>query len=81
MLLNPPPDTNCHSFSDPLPFERDVLYGRFLVQAYIQLIGLFTLLRLSLSMSFCNGTRWCSDICSVPCNRGVAGSNLHQATA
>src|SRR6218665_3878304 len=24
----PPPVTNCHTFSDPLPFERDVLYGR-----------------------------------------------------
>jgi|SRR6218665_436020 len=24
----PPPVTNCHTISDPLPFERDVLYGR-----------------------------------------------------
>ena len=24
----PPPVTNCHTFSDPLPLERDVLYGR-----------------------------------------------------
>src|SRR6218665_191109 len=23
-----PPVTNCHTFSDPLPLERDVLYGR-----------------------------------------------------
>src|SRR6218665_443530 len=23
-----PPVTNCHTFSDPLPPERDVLYGR-----------------------------------------------------
>ena len=30
MLLTPtlPPVTNCHTFSDPLPLERDVLYGR-----------------------------------------------------
>jgi len=29
MLLNPlPPVTNCHTFSDPLSLERDVLYGR-----------------------------------------------------
>ena len=29
MLLTPPPPvTNCHTFSDPLPLERDVLYGR-----------------------------------------------------
>src|SRR6218665_2289388 len=24
----PPPVTNCHTFLDPLPLERDVLYGR-----------------------------------------------------
>src|SRR6218665_1840689 len=24
----PPPVTNCHTFSDPFPLERDVLYGR-----------------------------------------------------
>jgi len=24
----PSPVTNCHTFSDPLPLERDVLYGR-----------------------------------------------------
>ena len=24
----PPAVTNCHTFSDPLPLERDVLYGR-----------------------------------------------------
>src|SRR6218665_1634708 len=23
-----PPVTNCHTFSDPLPLERDILYGR-----------------------------------------------------
>src|SRR6218665_653532 len=28
MLYNPSPDTNCHTFSNPLPLERDVLYGR-----------------------------------------------------
>jgi len=29
MLFIPPPSvTNCHTFSDPLPLERDVLYGR-----------------------------------------------------
>ena len=27
MLLTPPPVTNCHTLSDPLPLERDVLYG------------------------------------------------------
>src|SRR6218665_2477887 len=27
---SPPPVTNCHSFSDPLPLERNVLYGRHL---------------------------------------------------
>ena len=27
-LYPPPPVTNCHTFSDPLPLERDVLYGR-----------------------------------------------------
>src|SRR6218665_753276 len=26
--LPPPPATNCRTFSDPLPIERDVLYGR-----------------------------------------------------
>src|SRR6218665_616141 len=30
-VLDPPPTvTNCHTFSNPLPLERDVLYGRFL---------------------------------------------------
>src|SRR6218665_1570934 len=30
--LRPPPSvTNCHTFSDPLPLERDVLYGRPLI--------------------------------------------------
>ena len=24
----PPPVTNCHTFSDPIPLEHDVLYGR-----------------------------------------------------
>src|SRR6218665_185249 len=28
MLFTPPPVTNCHTFSDPLLLERDVLYGR-----------------------------------------------------
>ena len=29
MLLDSPPSaTNCHTFSDSLPLERDVLYGR-----------------------------------------------------
>ena len=23
-----PPVTNCHTFSDPVPLKRDVLYGR-----------------------------------------------------
>jgi len=27
-LYLPPPVTNCHTFSDPLPLERDILYGR-----------------------------------------------------
>src|SRR6218665_2950028 len=26
--LYPPSVTNCHTFSDPIPLERDVLYGR-----------------------------------------------------
>ena len=26
--LPPPSVTNCHTFPDPLPLERDVLYGR-----------------------------------------------------
>ena len=25
-LRTPPPVTNCHTFSDPLPLERDILY-------------------------------------------------------
>src|SRR6218665_808456 len=29
-LYRPPSVTNCHTFSDPLPLERDVLYGRLL---------------------------------------------------
>ena len=28
MLLTPSPVTKCHTFSDPSPLERDVLYGR-----------------------------------------------------
>jgi len=28
MSLPPPPVTNCHTFLDPLPLERDILYGR-----------------------------------------------------
>ena len=28
MLFTPSPVTNSHTFSDPLPLERDVLYGR-----------------------------------------------------
>jgi len=27
-----PPVTNCHTFSDPFPLERDVLYGRPLMR-------------------------------------------------
>ena len=27
-LVTPLPVTNCHTFLDPLPLERDVLYGR-----------------------------------------------------
>ena len=27
-LDHPSPVTNCHTFSDPSPFVRDVLYGR-----------------------------------------------------
>src|SRR6218665_544904 len=34
MLLTPSPVTNCHTFSDPLPLERDVLYGRPLSSDY-----------------------------------------------
>jgi len=26
--LDPSPVTNCYTYSDPLPLERDVLYGR-----------------------------------------------------
>ena len=30
--LDPPPSvTSCHTFSSPLPLERDVLYGRPLI--------------------------------------------------
>ena len=29
--------TNCHTFSDPLPLERDVLYGRPLLEDYDKL--------------------------------------------
>ena len=28
MIFTPSPVTNCHTFSDPLPLERDILYGR-----------------------------------------------------
>ena len=35
MLLTPPPVTNCHTFSDPLPLEHDVLYGRLLIGACV----------------------------------------------
>ena len=28
LLTAVPPVTNCHTFSDPFPLERDVLYGR-----------------------------------------------------
>ena len=28
MFLDPSPVPNCQTFSDPLPLERDVLYGR-----------------------------------------------------
>jgi len=34
MLFTPSPVTNCHTFSDPLPLERDVLYGRPLTCTY-----------------------------------------------
>ena len=30
--LYPSPVTNCHTFSDPFPLERDILYGRPLGQ-------------------------------------------------
>ena len=32
---SPPPFTNCHTFSDPLPLERDLLYGWPLSLSYI----------------------------------------------
>ena len=28
MLLDPSPLSHCHTFSDPFPLERDVLYER-----------------------------------------------------
>ena len=28
MSFTPPPGTNCHTFSDPFPLERDILPGR-----------------------------------------------------
>jgi len=37
MLLTPPPVTNCHTFSDHLPLERDVLYERPLVRLRLDL--------------------------------------------
>jgi len=40
----PPPVTNCHTFSDPLPLERDVLYGRPL-RRYILYVSLHDVLR------------------------------------
>ena len=38
MLLTPPPVTNRHTFSDPLPLERDVLYERPLRQLSVIVI-------------------------------------------
>src|SRR6218665_1792851 len=35
-----PPVTNCHTFSDPLPLERDVLYGRPLIYHWISIVFL-----------------------------------------
>ena len=34
LFTTPPSVTNCHTFSDPLPLERDVLYGRPLRNVY-----------------------------------------------
>jgi len=31
MLFTPLPLSNCHTFSDPIPLKRDVLYGRPLI--------------------------------------------------
>ena len=50
LLTSPPSVTNCHTFSDPLPLERDVLYGRPLMHSsrptldtkYIHEVDLYT---------------------------------------
>jgi len=34
----PPPVTNCHTFSDHLPLERDVLYGRPHICVWLQML-------------------------------------------
>ena len=51
--LDPSPVTNCHTFSNPLPLERDVLYGRPLAINYIQMTrvnaSLFLLMTFKLS--------------------------------
>ena len=39
MLLYPSPVTNCHTSSDPLPLEYDVVYGRH--EAFQQLSPLY----------------------------------------
>ena len=47
MLLTPSPVTNCHTFSDPLPLERDVLYGRPL-PAYFMVLNFYYGIQLSI---------------------------------
>ena len=37
-LDSPPLVTNCHTFSDPLPLERDILYGRPLTSSCLFLM-------------------------------------------
>ena len=45
--LAPSPVTNCHTFSNPLPLERYVLYGR------PQLLNIYRFLKTGLGLNFC----------------------------
>src|SRR6218665_1386360 len=60
MLLTPPPVINCHTFSDPIPLERGVLYGRPpipKIDAYMYVFSALPQFTAGM-MSSCNDPGW-----------------------
>src|SRR6218665_3074312 len=66
MLLTPSPVTNCHALSDPLPLERDVLYGWSRYCIVLHLYIYIALLSAQSALEFC----------PIHCPNGRLGQDL-----